>query len=351
MIGSDEKIFFKASGAFDIHLTGNYVITDAEMNDGYDSDEADLSPYDDVDLLADFPSNDESESSFSRVVELGPGEDEGVPLLTKKGAKAKASSAVANVTQAAGKKAKADEKTSKKRSAEESSDEDNQGAQDIDAMIEAAVKSAEVAATAPSAKDTKPAESDPKLNKKQRKKMKNNEGNSIDATPAASKPAPAEATEKKSTPTNGKAGSESPAVKKVQFADSVKKDESKKQDANTNAKAKPALGIRIVQGVTVHDRVLGKGPMAKKGDKVGMYYVGKLEDGKQFDKCGKGKPFAFKLGAGEVIKGWDIGVAGMSIGGQRQITIPADLAYGKKGMPGIPGNSKLIFDVKMMEIK
>lgn len=65
----------------------------------------------------------------------------------------------------------------------------------------------------------------------------------------------------------------------------------------------------------------------------------------------KGKPFTFKLGAGEVIKGWDIGVAGMSVGGERKLTIPANLAYGNKSQPGIPANSTLIFEVKVLEIK
>lgn len=65
----------------------------------------------------------------------------------------------------------------------------------------------------------------------------------------------------------------------------------------------------------------------------------------------KGKPFSFKLGKGEVIKGWEIGVAGMAVGGERRITIPPQLAYGKKDLPGIPGNSKLVFDVKLLEIK
>jgi FK506-binding nuclear protein len=65
----------------------------------------------------------------------------------------------------------------------------------------------------------------------------------------------------------------------------------------------------------------------------------------------KGKPFSFKVGKGQVIKGWDIGVVGMSIGGERRLTIPANLAYGSKSMPGIPGNSQLVFDVKLLEIK
>lgn len=64
----------------------------------------------------------------------------------------------------------------------------------------------------------------------------------------------------------------------------------------------------------------------------------------------KGKPFSFTIGAGEVIKGWDIGVCGMCVGGERRITIPAKLGYGSKSMPGIPANSKLIFDLKMLAI-
>jgi FK506-binding nuclear protein len=64
----------------------------------------------------------------------------------------------------------------------------------------------------------------------------------------------------------------------------------------------------------------------------------------------KGKPFTFKLGSGEVIKGWDIGVEGMRVGGERRIVIPAHLAYGSKGMPGIPSNSELTFDIKMLSI-
>jgi FK506-binding nuclear protein len=65
----------------------------------------------------------------------------------------------------------------------------------------------------------------------------------------------------------------------------------------------------------------------------------------------KGPPFSFTLGTGEVIKGWDIGIQGMSMGGERRITIPAHLAYGNKAKPGIPANSKLIFDIKMVEVK
>jgi len=64
----------------------------------------------------------------------------------------------------------------------------------------------------------------------------------------------------------------------------------------------------------------------------------------------KGSPFKFKIGGGEVIKGWDVGVQGMAVGGERRIVIPARLGYGSKGMPGIPANSELTFDLKMISI-
>jgi FK506-binding nuclear protein len=64
----------------------------------------------------------------------------------------------------------------------------------------------------------------------------------------------------------------------------------------------------------------------------------------------KGKPFTFKLGGGEVIKGWDIGITGMSVNGERRIFVPANLGYGSKGTAGIPANSNLVFDVKMLSI-
>jgi len=82
-----------------------------------------------------------------------------------------------------------------------------------------------------------------------------------------------------------------------------------------------------------------------------MRYIGKLKNGKVFDSNKKGKPFAFKLGVGEVIKGWDVGVAGMTPGGERRLTIPAAMAYGKRGAPpDIPPNSDLIFDIKCISV-
>ncbi|CAA7259085.1 unnamed protein product [Cyclocybe aegerita] len=107
----------------------------------------------------------------------------------------------------------------------------------------------------------------------------------------------------------------------------------------------------LAGGVVIQDAKVGTGPMAKKGNTVRMRYVGKLTNGKEFDKNVSGKPFAFHLGKGEVIKGWDEGIVGMQVGGERILTIPPKMGYGGQGQKGIPANSTLVFDVKLLEIK
>lgn len=134
--------------------------------------------------------------------------------------------------------------------------------------------------------------------------------------------------------------------KKVEFKKELEEGPTKK------AQEKPKTKTKVLEGgVIIEDRTVGKGAQAKKSSKVGMRYIGKLKNGKVFDKNTSGKPFVFKLGHGEVIKGWDIGVAGMAVGGERRIIIPAPYAYGKQALPGIPANSELTFDVKLVSLK
>jgi FKBP-type peptidyl-prolyl cis-trans isomerase len=96
----------------------------------------------------------------------------------------------------------------------------------------------------------------------------------------------------------------------------------------------------------------GNGAEAKTGNTVTVHYTGTLTTGSKFDSShDRGKGFTFKLGAGNVIKGWDQGVPGMKIGGKRKLTIPPELAYGARGFPPvIPPNSTLIFEVELLEV-
>jgi FKBP-type peptidyl-prolyl cis-trans isomerase len=106
-------------------------------------------------------------------------------------------------------------------------------------------------------------------------------------------------------------------------------------------------------GLQYEDQVAGTGAEAKKGNTVDVHYTGTFKDGKKFDSSlDRGRPFSFKLGAGQVIKGWDEGVAGMKVGGKRKLVIPSDLAYGKRGHPGaIPPDAELTFVVELLAVK
>jgi FKBP-type peptidyl-prolyl cis-trans isomerase len=110
---------------------------------------------------------------------------------------------------------------------------------------------------------------------------------------------------------------------------------------------------KTASGLEYWDIKVGTGAVASAGMKVKVDYTGWLTNGKKFDSSvGTGRPFDFLLGGGQVIKGWDEGVAGMKVGGKRQLRIPPDLAYGEKGYsPVIPPNATLIFDVQLVEAK
>lgn len=107
-----------------------------------------------------------------------------------------------------------------------------------------------------------------------------------------------------------------------------------------------------LKNIVIDDVVEGEGDEVKDGDAVSVHYIGTLQNGQQFDNSYvKGQPYTFTVGKGDVIKGWDIGLVGMKVGGQRILVIPPEYAYGKDGMYPIPGNATLVFSVELIEIK
>jgi FK506-binding nuclear protein len=271
VVGEDERIFFKVTGTHTVHLTGNYVIpTDDGQARLYDDgeeeeDEYDLSP--DEDELEALEEEDVSSDALDdlddpRVVEVETDEGKNEPLKL-----------VASTTG----------KGKNKRPAPASDEEEDDEDANLDDIMAKSLK-AEEPATAVKEESKKLT----KAEKKKLKKLKKNDGEAAPATTASTDSKTVEP-KKEAAVTNGE--------KKVQFAKNLEqgptpsatpptKSEKKTEAKGTDVKA--TVGVKEVQGVIIDDRKLGKGPVAKKGNKVELRYIGKLENGKVFD--GKQKP-------------------------------------------------------------
>jgi len=133
-----------------------------------------------------------------------------------------------------------------------------------------------------------------------------------------------------------------------------KKSKKNKQDKEKAQEPSPVKTPKrsIKGGILVEDLKVGNGPESVQGKYVSVYYTGKLKsNNEQFDSNTSGKGFKFRLGGNEVIKGWDLGVAGMKVGGKRRLTVPYKMAYGEKGSaPEIPPKADLVFDVELKNV-
>lgn len=125
--------------------------------------------------------------------------------------------------------------------------------------------------------------------------------------------------------------------------------EEKKMSSNEAA----GQVVTTESGLQYLDLVVGTGRQAKRGDTATVHYIGWLADGKKFDSSvDRKEPFSFRVGAGQVIKGWDEGVGTMKVGGKRKLTIPPQLGYGTRGAGHIiPPNATLTFDVELLELR
>ncbi len=121
----------------------------------------------------------------------------------------------------------------------------------------------------------------------------------------------------------------------------------------TSLKESTTPSVEIVPGLNYQQINAGNGEKPKAGDTVSVHYVGTLEDGTKFDSSrDRGDPIEFRLGVGQVIQGWDKGIAELSVGERGILTISSELGYGERGAGGlIPGNATLVFDVELLKIK
>ena len=138
---------------------------------------------------------------------------------------------------------------------------------------------------------------------------------------------------------------------------SAKQTKKAKKSNKINKKGNHKM-VTTKTGLQYEDIKVGTGASPKVGDMVTVHYVGTFEDGKKFDSSrDRGTPFKFRLGVGQVIPGWDEGVATMKIGGQRKLVVPGKLGYGPRGIQDrhtgqyvIPPNATLVFDVELLGI-
>ncbi|KAI5955608.1 FPR3 [Candida jiufengensis] len=301
-ITPDEEVYFVVTGSYPIHLTGNYVEHPADETDEEDEDYDEVDEYDDEYDLT--PDEDELIHGIDFNEEYDDEDDE-------------------------------DDEDEREESAEPGKIEELKDDE------EEVGESKEEPKEKPSPSSKKRANDETKESKKS-KKSKNDSSISND--------------EKKSVQFSknleqGPTGSTLVNDKKKDKSTKESSKESKDSSKDSSSKDKKFPTKTLLGGVITEDRKIGSGPIAKSNNKVGIRYIGKLKNGKVFDKNTTGKPFSFKLGKGECIKGFDLGVTGMSVGGERRVIIPAKMGYGSQALPGIPANSELTFDIKLVSLK
>ncbi|TKW04616.1 hypothetical protein SEVIR_7G121400v4 [Setaria viridis] len=203
----------------------------------------------------------------------------------------------------------------------------------------------------------------------------NNDVKEVKQQDASAEPVSAKHKKKNKNTSASEAGTDEQSAKKnnihkdgeaVTAQEANKKNKKKKgQDTNrsenqsptglveSDSKKEPLQTRTFANGMIIQEMELGKpdGKKATNGKKVAMRYIGKLKNGTIFDSNVSGRPFEFRLGVGQVIKGWDVGVNGMRVGDKRRLTVPPSMGYGSQRVGPIPQNSTLIFDVELVNVK
>ncbi|XP_074291415.1 peptidyl-prolyl cis-trans isomerase FKBP53-like [Silene latifolia] len=342
----EDDVTFSVLGPTSIHLSG--MFQEAEPEGEYDGDEFDSDPFgegiaetdsedsefeseddseDDLDDDDDMPLYPPSTARKSGVV-IEEIEDEEKPVSVKAGNKqAKKNKENAKLQENTGGKIIEKGKAKEKKNG---ANDDGEATGSLKRKVDAMDKDQEPKINGTDAIEGDSSKKKNKKNKKKKAKIENDE-----------------------TVANSKQNDTDVATPK-QVKDKEENKTSKAVTETKQPKDKPAKVKTFPNGLIIEDVEMGKpsGRTASRGKKVSVRYIGKLKKGgKIFDSNTSGKPFKFRLGAGEVIKGWDVGVEGMRVGGKRRLTIPPTMGYGSAGAkPQIPANAWLVFDVELVEV-
>ncbi|BBN12176.1 FK506-binding nuclear protein [Marchantia polymorpha subsp. ruderalis] len=370
----DQDVTFSVVGSASVHLIGYYMpLEDEEDDDDYDSEgmsEEDSDEDSDEEMDSEME-DDERVPSSVKIVEIDEETPSPAPLKLIKGKddeskpesksaqkKRKKMEALGNAPTAKPKTPAGDAKKVETPAKATVDSEDEDGFPKNAPNKKQAIKGADGTPAPAASVTTTPGAATPESAGKKKKNKKNK--NKDAQTPGAAAPAAAAATTPEPAKTAEKPGKKEKAKENGAEKTPGAKTPAPATNGSTPAAAKSAKkGSPAVKkfpnGLEIQDVAIGKpdAKQAKPGKRVGMIYTGRLKsNGKVFDSNVGKKPFEFRLGVGEVIKGWDVGVNGMRIGDKRKLVIPPAMGYGAKGVGGtIPGNATLEFDVELVNVK
>lgn len=299
-----ETIAFRVDGPNAIHLSGYYINEDEE-DDGFINDEDEDEVYSD---------EAEEDSQIEYDSELEDDEDDSEEDSEEEG-KSKKNARIRVI--------ESDEE-------EEDDEEFDSEEDDEDFDSEEEMDSEEESEEEESEEEEEKVVSPKKVKVEEVKKVK-------ETSPA--KEAPKPAANNKVTPPAAKASPAPAATPAKPAAPQPAKEQGPNPVKNT-----------LPSGLTIEDLKLGNGPKVSQGKSVLIHYKGTLLNGQVFDSSFGGKPLKFAVGKGQVIKGMDIGIVGMAVGGSRKLVIPGPLAYGNQALPKIPRNSTLVFEIRLEKI-
>ena len=304
-----ETIAFRVEGPHTIHLSGYYINDEEDEDDGFINDEDEDEIYSDEaeeDSQIEYDSEEDDEDFDS--------EEESEEEMTK--------NPRIRVIES--------EEEEEMDSDEEMSEDDEEMDSEFDSEEESEEEPEEEVEQAKSSKkvkfdltEAKKAKETPKEQVKAASPAKDQVKT---AAPAKVTPPPAKATPAVASPQNNK------------------------EQAAAQASAPAPVKKTLPSGLQIEDLKLGNGPKVSNGKKVLIHYKGTLLNGQVFDSSFGGKPLKFAVGKGDVIKGMDIGIVGMAVGGSRKLVIPGPLAYGNQALPKIPRNSTLVFEIRLEKI-